>query len=80
MESICLGLSSRRERAGYSGPNRLGRCRGSESLSSDLSFFVLLSRIRRIPSAQRLAGVDRPDLVDVLTREIYDWAGLTPAE
>ena len=25
-----------------------------------------------------LAGVDRPDLVDALTREVYGWAGLTP--
>jgi hypothetical protein len=25
-----------------------------------------------------LAGVDRPDLVDALAREIYGWAGLTP--
>jgi hypothetical protein len=25
-----------------------------------------------------LAGVDRPDLVDTLVREIYGWAGLTP--
>jgi hypothetical protein len=25
-----------------------------------------------------LAGVDRPDLVEALTREIYGWAGLTP--
>lgn len=25
-----------------------------------------------------LAGVDRPDLVDALTREIYGWAGLAP--
>jgi hypothetical protein len=26
----------------------------------------------------KLAGVDRPDLVDALVREIYGWAGLTP--
>jgi hypothetical protein len=25
-----------------------------------------------------LAGVDRPDLVEALTREVYGWAGLTP--
>lgn len=25
-----------------------------------------------------LAGVDRPELIDVLTREVYGWAGLTP--
>jgi hypothetical protein len=30
------------------------------------------------PVRNDLAGVDRPDLVDALTREIYSWAGLTP--
>jgi len=30
------------------------------------------------PVRDDLAGVDRPDLVDTLTREIYGWAGLTP--
>jgi hypothetical protein len=25
-----------------------------------------------------LAGIDRPDLVEALTREIYSWAGLAP--
>ena len=30
------------------------------------------------PVRNDLAGVDRPDLVDALTREIYGWAGLTP--
>jgi hypothetical protein len=30
------------------------------------------------PVRDDLAGVDRPDLVDALTREIYGWAGLTP--
>jgi SnoaL-like domain len=30
------------------------------------------------PVRHDLAGVDRPDLVDALVREIYGWAGLTP--
>lgn len=30
------------------------------------------------PVRNDLAGVDRPDLVDALLREIYGWAGLTP--
>jgi hypothetical protein len=30
------------------------------------------------PVRNDLAGVDRPDLVDALMREIYGWAGLTP--
>jgi SnoaL-like domain len=30
------------------------------------------------PVRNDLAGVDCPDLVDALTREIYGWAGLTP--
>jgi SnoaL-like protein len=30
------------------------------------------------PVPNDLAGVDRPDLVDTLVREIYGWAGLTP--
>jgi hypothetical protein len=30
------------------------------------------------PVRNDLAGVDRPDLVDALTSEIYSWAGLTP--
>jgi SnoaL-like domain len=30
------------------------------------------------PVRNDLAGVDRPDLVDALAREIYGWAGLTP--
>ena len=30
------------------------------------------------PVRDDLPGVDRPDLVDTLTREIYGWAGLTP--
>lgn len=30
------------------------------------------------PVRDDLAGVDRPDLVNALTREIYDWAGLRP--
>jgi hypothetical protein len=30
------------------------------------------------PVRNDLPGVDRPDLVDALTREIYGWAGLTP--
>jgi hypothetical protein len=29
------------------------------------------------PVSNDLAGVDRPDLVDVLVPEIYSWAGLT---
>jgi hypothetical protein len=29
------------------------------------------------PVRNDLAGVDRPDLVDALTREIYGWAGIT---
>jgi hypothetical protein len=27
--------------------------------------------------ANDLAGIDRPDLVDALVREIYGWAGLS---
>jgi hypothetical protein len=30
------------------------------------------------PVSNDLAGVDRPELVDALLREIYGWAGLTP--
>lgn len=30
------------------------------------------------PVRSDLAGIDRPDLVDALTREIYGWAGLAP--
>lgn len=30
------------------------------------------------PVRNDLAGVDRPETVDALTREIYGWAGLTP--
>jgi hypothetical protein len=30
------------------------------------------------PVPNDLAGVDRPDLVDALVREVYAWAGLTP--
>jgi hypothetical protein len=30
------------------------------------------------PVPNDLAGIDRPDLVDALVREIYGWAGLTP--
>jgi hypothetical protein len=30
------------------------------------------------PVRNDLAGIDRPDLVDALTSEIYSWAGLTP--
>jgi hypothetical protein len=30
------------------------------------------------PVRNDLAGVDRPDLVEALTREVYAWAGLTP--
>jgi hypothetical protein len=30
------------------------------------------------PVRNDLAGVDRPDLVDTLVREIYGWAGLAP--
>jgi SnoaL-like domain len=30
------------------------------------------------PVRNDLAGIDRPDLLDVLIREIYGWAGLTP--
>jgi SnoaL-like protein len=33
---------------------------------------------RGFPVRNDLAGVDRPDLADALTREIYGWAGLTP--
>ena len=32
------------------------------------------------PVASDLAGIDRPDLVDALVREIYGWAGLTPPQ
>jgi hypothetical protein len=31
------------------------------------------------PVRNDLAGVDRPDLVNALTDEVYSWAGLTPA-
>ena len=30
------------------------------------------------PVRNDLAGIDRPDLVEKLTREVYAWAGLTP--
>ena len=30
------------------------------------------------PVRNDLAGVDRPDLVEALTREVYEWAGLPP--
>jgi hypothetical protein len=30
------------------------------------------------PVRNDLAGIDRPDLVDALTREVYEWAGLPP--
>ena len=30
------------------------------------------------PVPNDLAGIDRPDLVDALVREIYGWAGLSP--
>jgi hypothetical protein len=30
------------------------------------------------PVPNDLAGVDRPDLVEAIVREIYGWAGLTP--
>jgi hypothetical protein len=30
------------------------------------------------PVRNDLAGIDRPDLVDALTREIYNWAGIAP--
>lgn len=30
------------------------------------------------PVRNDLAGIDRPDLVEALTRKIYDWAGLAP--
>jgi hypothetical protein len=31
-----------------------------------------------MPVRNDLAGVDRPDLVEALTVEVYGWAGLTP--
>ena len=30
------------------------------------------------PVSNDLAGIDRPDLVNALLREVYGWAGLTP--
>jgi SnoaL-like domain len=53
-------------------PNELKNFRPSYRL---LSFCVMSSGF---PVRNDLAGVDRPDLVDALTGEVYGWAGLTP--
>jgi hypothetical protein len=53
-------------------PNELKNFRASYPL---LSFCLMSGGYK--PRLD-LAGVDRPDLVDALTREIYGWAGLTP--
>jgi hypothetical protein len=53
-------------------PNELKKFRPSYQL---LSFCLMSGGYK--PRLD-LAGVDRPDLVDALTREVYDWAGLTP--
>ena len=53
-------------------PNELKNFRSSYAL---LSFCLMSGGYR---ARNDLAGVDRADLVDALTREIYAWAGLTP--
>jgi hypothetical protein len=54
---------------------------GPEELKPFRTSYRLLSyclAVGGFPVSNDLAGVDRPDLVDALTREIYGWAGLTP--
>lgn len=53
-------------------PNELKNFRPSYQL---LSFCLMSAGYK--PRLD-LAGVDRPDLVDALIREVYGWAGLTP--
>ena len=53
-------------------PNELKNFRPSYQL---LSFCLMSGGYKPRPD---LAGIDRPDLVDALTREVYGWAGLTP--
>jgi SnoaL-like domain len=53
-------------------PNELKNFRSSYQL---LSFCLMSGGYKVRPD---LAGVDRPDLVETLTREVYGWAGLSP--
>ncbi len=53
-------------------PNELKNFRSSYQL---LSFCLMSGGYQ---ARKDLAGIDRPDLVDALTREVYAWAGLTP--
>src|SRR5579872_1322204 len=53
-------------------PNELKNFRPSYQL---LSFCLMSNGFK---PRMDLAGIDRPDLVDAVTREIYGWAGLTP--
>jgi hypothetical protein len=53
-------------------PNELKNFRPSYQL---LSFCLMSGGYK---ARKDLAGIDRPDLVDAVTREVYDWAGLTP--
>ena len=53
-------------------PNELKSFRPSYQL---LSFCLMSNGFK---PRMDLAGIDRPDLVEAVTREIYDWAGLTP--
>jgi hypothetical protein len=53
-------------------PNELKNFRPSYQL---LSFCLMSGGFK--PRLD-LAGIDRPDLVEALTREVYGWAGLTP--
>jgi hypothetical protein len=53
-------------------PQELKKFRSSYHL---LAFCVMSAGF---PVRDDLAGVDRPDLVEALTSEIYGWAGLTP--
>jgi SnoaL-like domain len=53
-------------------PNELKNFRPSYQL---LSFSLMSGGYK---ARNDLAGIDRPDLVHALTREVYDWAGLPP--
>jgi len=53
-------------------PQELKKYRPSYHL---LAFCVMSAGF---PVRDDLAGIDRPDLVDALTGEVYGWAGLTP--
>jgi hypothetical protein len=55
-------------------PNELKNFRPSYRL---LSFCLMSGGYK---PRMDLAGTDRPDLVAALTREVYDWAGLTPPQ